>query len=229
MADADEIQADVDLGPHEATRRFERALAKYTGAPYAVAVSSCTAAIELCLMYFKDDVLFNLNPRVISIPKRTYVGVAQAIVRQGFRLKFTDQQWSGDYQLRPLHIRDCAKRLTSNMFAGYGYGGYQCVSFHTAKILGDSQGGAVLHENPKFDYWARKARFDGRTEGVPLCEDSEIELGLHCYMSSDVANRLHARLTCHSFPQRNPDQCPEGFLEREYSDLSKLHCFKPYV
>lgn len=206
------------MSSHDATKQFEKALCEYTGARYAVAVSSCTAAIELCLMYWKG------TSTHISIPKRTYVGVAQAIVRQGFRLKFTDQNWSGDYQLHPLFIRDSAKRFTSNMFTG----GYQCVSFHTAKILGDSQGGAILHENPKFDYWARKARFDGRTEGVPLCEDQEIELGLHCYLSSDVANRLHAKLTCHSFPKRNPDQCPEGFLEREYSDLSKLRCFGPY-
>lgn len=199
-------------------------MCEYTGAPYAVAVSSCTAAIDLIL--FRLSQLHRGFDRAIKLPKRTYVGVAQAIARNAWEICFTDEQWSGVYRLPPTTIWDCAKRFTSGM---YVTGQFQCVSFHTAKILGDTQGGAILHSSPLFDSWARKARFDGRTEGVPLKDDKEITLGLHCYMSVDVASRLHARLKSHSFPKHNPDQCPEGFLEREYGDLSELECFKPYT
>ena len=208
--------------PYEAIRRFEEALCEYTGAPYAVAVSSCTAAIELCLFHLK---VLGSKDEVVTIPKKTYVGVAQAIVRNGWRLKFAGE-WSGVYNLYPTSIWDCAKRFTSGMYVS---GQFQCVSFHCAKILGDTQGGAILHDHEAWDGWLRKARFDGRTEGVPLCEDKDIILGMHCYMSSDVANRLHAKLISHSFPKHNHDQCPEGFLEREYGDLSQLECFKPYT
>ena len=204
--------------PYEAIRRFEKALCEYTGAPYAVAVSSCTDALEMCLRFFQ--------PHIAQIPRHTYVGVAQAAVRSGYRLRFIDAQWSGMYELC-YGIFDAAKRFTSGMYVPDTF---QCLSFHVAKILGDSQGGAILHDYGElFDKWARQARFDGRTEGVPLCEDKDIILGMHCYMSSDVANRLHAKLISHSFPKHNPDQCPEGFLEREYGDLSQLECFKPYT
>lgn len=204
--------------PHEATRRFEKALCEYTGSPYAVAVSSCTDALMLSVAWHLEHGVL-LPP--ISIPNRTYVGVAWAIRNAGGTPEFRDERWSGLYQLKPLKVYDAAKRFKAGMYTG----GFQCVSFHVAKILGDSQGGAILHDSPLADPWFRKARFDGRTEGVPLREDKEISRGFHCYMSSDVANRLHAKLTAHSFPRNNPDQCPEGFLEREYSDLSKLHCF----
>jgi len=203
--------------PHDATKAFEAALCYYTGAPFAVAVSSCTAAIELCLYSMA-------NKGYIEIPKRTYVGVAQSAVRCAIPIRFVDLAWSGGYQLKPYPIWDYAKRFTSHMYQG----GYQCVSFHCAKILGDSQGGAILHDNDYAHAHLRKLRFDGRTAGVPLCEDEDIVLGHHCYMSPDVATRLHARLVSHSFPQHNPDQCPPGFLEKEYSDLSELACFKPY-
>jgi len=162
---------------------------------------------------------------MLTIPRRTYVGVAQAIAKQGVKLRFADREWSGVYNLWPSNIWDCAKRFTSGM---YVHGQYQCVSFHAAKILADMQGGAILHDNRDFDKWARKARFDGRTEGVPSPEDKDIILGMHCMMSADVATRLHTRLVSHSFPKHNPDQCYPGFLEKEYSDLSELACFKPY-
>ena len=206
--------------PYEAIRRFEEALCEYTGAPYAVAVSSCSAAIELALLRWR------IRNTVIEIPSRTYVGVAQSIVRQGFKIRFNNIPWEGCYRLFPTDVVDSAKRFTSNMYIP---GTYQCVSFHSAKTLGDTQGGAILHESEEFDRWARKARFDGRSETVPLRDDKDIILGLHCYMSVDVASRLHARLKSHSFPKHNHDQCPEGFLEREYGDLSQLECFKPYT
>ena len=37
----------------EVVRKFENAIAKFYGAPYAVAVDSCTHSIELCLRYSK--------------------------------------------------------------------------------------------------------------------------------------------------------------------------------
>lgn len=202
------------MNAYEATRRFEQALCEYTGSPYAVAVSSCTAALELCLAY--------VQPEYVRLPKRTYVGVAQVAYRLT-NVFFIDKPWKGAYCLEPTRIWDSAKRFTEKM---YIRGQFQCLSFHAAKILGDTQGGAILHDDPKADAWFRRARFDGRSETIPLNEDTGIILGYHCYMSPDVAARLHLRLTSHSFPKTNPDQWYEGFLEKEYGDLSTLACFK---
>ena len=38
---------------------FEKTIADYFNAPYAIATDCCTHAIELCLRYIKRYVLFN--------------------------------------------------------------------------------------------------------------------------------------------------------------------------
>ena len=44
---------------------FEEEVAEYTGAPYAVAVDSCTNALFLCCKFFDVD--------EVTIPKETYL------------------------------------------------------------------------------------------------------------------------------------------------------------
>ena len=39
------------MNPHQVTKDFEEAVAQYTGAPYCVAVNSCTNALFLSLMW----------------------------------------------------------------------------------------------------------------------------------------------------------------------------------
>jgi dTDP-4-amino-4,6-dideoxygalactose transaminase len=97
-------------------------------------------------------------------------------------------------------------------------GKMQCVSFHHSKILGDTQGGAILHDDPEADKWLRRARFDGRTEGVAP-KDDDIMLGYHCYMSPDVAARLLWKLS--KLPLHNAD-----LPNDDYPDLSQIQAFK---
>ncbi len=93
-----------------------------------------------------------------------------------------------------------------------------CVSFHASKTLGFNQGGAILHDSPEADAWLRRARFDGRTEGVSPKDDTFEQLGWHCYMSPDVAAGLLLRL--HSLPRHNAP-----LPNDDYPDLSKLPIF----
>ena len=202
--------------PYEVTRRFEKALCEYTGAPYAVAVNSGTAAILLAVKWFwspLDDVVAG---GYIHIPKRTYVSVPCAIVEAGYWPKFLDEDWSGEYQLRPLPVWDSARRFTSGM---YRAGQFQCVSFAAAKILGAEQGGAILHDNRDADAWFRRMRFDGRTEGVDPLEDTFDLVGHHCIMIPSVAATLLVRL--HHLPKHNAD-----LPHYEYPDLSQHPAFK---
>lgn len=207
--------------PFGIVRQFEADLCAYTGAKYAVAVNSCTMALQLAVAwqfnadFFNSFIAADGGPNV-EIPKRTYVSVPQAIIHAGGRPVFRDEQWLGMYQLKPLPVWDSARWITGGMFEA---GQMQCLSFHISKTLGDTQGGAILHDNDEADAWLRKARFDGRTEGVAPKDDTFDMIGWHCYMSPDVAGRLIwrlARLPKHNMPLPNDD----------YPDLSTMEVFK---
>lgn len=209
------------MNSHDVTKAFEADLCKYTGAPYAVAVNSCTMALLLCCGLYRQ---LHWHTPKISIPKRTYVGVAMSILHSRCELAFHDEDWSGEYALKNapagmVMITDSARRFTGGMFATGPLSVFQCVSFHVSKILGHSQGGAILHNDPEADAWLRRARFDGRTEGVHPKSDTFDMLGYHCYMSPDVAAALRWKLAC--LPRINPD-----LPNSDYSDLSTAPIFQ---
>jgi dTDP-4-amino-4,6-dideoxygalactose transaminase len=204
------------MSPHDVTRQFEKALAEYTGAKYAVTVTSCTMAIQLALAWWCST---GKNWGHVEMPRLSYVGVPAAILNASSRpleIMFRDEDWQGEYGLFPSPVWDSARRFTSGM---YRPGAMQCVSFHASKILGDSQGGAILHDNDAADAWLRRARFDGRTEGADPKTDQVQWPSWHCYMSPDVAARLLWRLSV--LPTHNADLPRSG-----YPDLSQLDAFK---
>jgi dTDP-4-amino-4,6-dideoxygalactose transaminase len=94
-----------------------------------------------------------------------------------------------------------------------------CVSFHWSKTLGIQQGGAILHDDPEADAWLRRARFDGRTEGVSPKLDSFTQIGWHCYMSPEVAAEGLMRLSL--LPKHN-----EPLPNDDYPDLSEMEIFR---
>ena len=201
--------------PYEITRRFEAALCEYTGAQYAVAVNSCTAALLLAVQWCdRHDIARPMTG--VNIPRRTYVSVPCAIKLAGCFPAWRDEDWRGQYQLRPFPIMDSARRFTSGM---YRAGLFQCVSFSASKILAAEQGGAILHDSPEADAWFRRMRFDGRTEGVAAVDDTFDLIGHHCLMLPSVAATLLLRL--YHLPKHNAD------LPRiEYPDLSLHPAFR---
>lgn len=208
------------MSPYKIIADFEAALCAYTGAPFACAVNSGTAALLLAVQcHFKDhehEPYCEFDDEFVEIPQRTYVSVPCAIIQAGARVAWRDEEWRGAYQLKPLPVWDCARRFTSGM---YVLGQFQCVSFAAAKILGAEQGGAILHDNAYADAWFRRMRFDGRTEGVDPLEDTFDLIGHHCIMIPSIAATLLVRL--HHLPKHNEDQ---GWYE--YPDLSLHPAFK---
>lgn len=198
------------MNPHQITRDFERALCEYTGAKYAVATNSCTNAILIACAWLEHV----QGPIELEIPRYTYVSVPQSIITAGHSVAFRDEDWIGEYQLKPSPIWDSARRFTSGM---YRPGSMQCVSFHISKILGIDQGGAVLHDNDEADIWLRKARFDGRTEGIEPRHDT-FTRGFHCYASPTIAAQGLWRLSF--LPKHNEDLPNDA-----YPDLSKSPLF----
>lgn len=198
--------------PFSVVKDFEDAVAEYTGSPYCVAVSSCTAAIFTCMMWET----YNGRGHIITIPKRTYIGVAQSIRNSGQILRFRDEYWSGSYDLDPLKISDSARRFTSDMFVPH----YKiCTSHHWQKTLSLGHGGCILHDNKEFDIWSRKFRCDGRTEGVRAEDEIDPVQGYHLYLLPELAASGLIRL--HSLPKHNPD-----LPNSNYADLSLMPLFR---
>ena len=196
------------MNAFQVVRDFEKAICEYTGAPYCVTVNSCTMALLLACKF--------LEVKEVNIPKLTYVSVPMSIMHAGGKVKFRDDDWSGSYQLRPYPIWDSARRFRALMYIPKQF---QCVSFHWSKVLGIQQGGAILHDNPEADAWFRKARFDGRTEGVAPKDDTFETLGYHCYMSPEIAAEGLVRLSF--LPRYNAD-----LPNSDYPDLSKVALFR---
>ena len=169
--------------PYKVVEMFEEAIAQYCGSKYAVAVESCTAAIFLSLMYIKHTHESWYGP-IIEIPKNTYPGVPCSIIHAGFKVRFSKNEWAGEYELSPLNIWDAALRFRKGMY----HDGLQCISFHIKKLLPIGRGGAILTDDFEAVKWLRKARFDGRNP-VPLLENNFDMLGWNLYMNPPDAAR----------------------------------------
>lgn len=196
--------------PFAVVRQFEAALCEYTGAKYAVTTTSCTMALLLACAW-------HISLSDFEIPRFTYVGVPQSILNAGGVVKFRNEAWLGWYQLKPYPIWDSARWLHADM---YVRGLFQCVSFHTSKHLGlAGHGGAILHDNDAADEWLRRARFDGRAQGVAPKDDLGIIRGWHCYMTPATAAEGLMRL---ALLPRNNEPLPNS----EYPDLSQLEIFR---
>lgn len=200
------------FSPHAITKAFEEALSTYTGAPCVVTTTSCTQALLMALAWchIVEGVC------VLEMPRHSYVGVPASIMNAGHYVRFRDEDWQGEYRIKPLNVWDSARRFTSGM---YRPGMMQCVSFHWAKTLGLSQGGAVLLDDPEAAAWLRRARFDGRTEGVDPKEDDVQYPSWHAYLSPEVA--AHGLMKLSLLPKHNAD-----IPRSDYPDLSTMKAFQ---
>lgn len=201
------------MNPHQVTKDFEREVAAYCGSPYAVAVNSCTNALFLCLQWFKHK---GQLPEWVECPSRTYISVPMQIVHAGAKVAFRDYEWSGAYPLSPLPVWDSARRFTSGM---YVRGSMMCTSHHWTKILGVQQAGMILLSDPEADAWLRRARFDGRTQGVAPADDNFDMLGWHMYLSPEISAEGLMRLSV--LPKHNAD-----LPNSDYPDLSTAPIFQ---
>lgn len=197
----------------EIIKDFEIQLSKYTNAPYVTVLDSCTNAILLALKLQKK---LNTKEEYVFLPKKTYVGVAQSVLNAGFKLKFKNINWSGQYKIEPFDIYDSARRFTSNMYIDNSI---MCVSFHWTKPLGVTRIGALLSNNKEYDLWFKKMIFDGRTPGLPVGLDNITEIGHHMITTPGFAAEGLIRLGY--LPKNNPDLPMD-----DYPDLSQMEIFK---
>lgn len=156
----------------DAIATFERELAKYTGAPYAIMTDCCTHAIELCLRY--DQI------KMCSFTPYTYVSIPMLMHKLNIEyhyLSHDTQTWRGEYIFVGTRIWDSARRLEQDM---YRPGSMQCLSFGHSKILEIGRGGAILLDDVDAYNKLLQQRSDGRDLSInPWQNQTVFNVGYH--------------------------------------------------
>jgi len=190
---------------------FEKRLAEYAGSKYAVAVHSCTDALTLSFALRK----MQWGQPYVTLPSRTYVGVAYAALNAGNKCRFEDYAWTGGYMIPEVHVFDGARRFWRGMYTG----GLHCLSFHWYKHLPIGRGGAILTDSEDEAIVLKRMRYDGRSAGVAPAEDTFDVPGYHCYMCPDDA--CQGLRLMEVVKDYNEDIPWDG-----YTDLSKYRIFQ---
>lgn len=154
---------------------FEKAIADYFGAPYAVSTDCCTHAIELCLRY--------KNVQDMYVPKHTYLSVPMTAKKLNINLHWTNEQWSEYYHVGN-NIYDAATMWKKD---SYIPGSMMCLSFQFRKHLKLGRGGMILLDNAQDRDALIKLGYDGRHRDAPWAEQSLESIGYHYYMTPETA------------------------------------------
>lgn len=208
---------------HDATRAFEEAVAKYTGAPYCVALENESHAIFLSLVYDKA------KGTTILIPAHTYMSVPCEIIHAGGKVQFVregdmvnifkqkDGKLTGAYPLLGTSVWDSALRFSADMYIPKTF---MCCSFTGPyKRLKLGKGGCILTDNEHAYKWFKKARFSGRNE-KSYHEDHFTMLGWNMYMNPIISNL--GLLNMQGFYDINGDKIHFPDITLPYPDLSQF-------
>ena len=205
-------------GIYKVTEDFEAALAKYTGAPYVVAVDNQSNALFLTLYYQ------NIKGQTVSIPSRTYPSVPCEIIHAGGKVEFESVEGKtikGAYQLKPTRTWDSALRFTANMYVPNTF---MCISFTGPyKHFKLSKGGAILTDDYQAYLWFKRARYSGRRE-CSYHDDNFDMLGWNFYMMPELAAR--GLLLMNQFYNIDGTAKQNQDLELPYPHLSKFEIYK---
>lgn len=152
--------------------RFEKELAEFTGAPYAVMTDCCTHALELC---FRSEGIYHC-----SFTPYTYLSIPMLMHKLKIDFHYSNefkQEWVGEYHFHDTGIWDSARRLEKNM---YRPNSMQCLSFGHGKPLHIGRGGAILLDDKhKYEKLIRM-RYDGRDLSVSPWESQKtFHVGYH--------------------------------------------------
>lgn len=158
---------------------FEKKIALWANAPYAVATDCATHAMELALRY-------KPLPESIEVPRHTYLSVPQTVRKLGARVQWTDDKWQGVYRLAPTHVIDGSLRFAPQMYIP---GSFMCLSFQIKKRLPIGRGGMILTDSPEAYTWFKKSVYDGRTPYTAWKSDTITHMGYHYYMTPEDAAR----------------------------------------
>jgi dTDP-4-amino-4,6-dideoxygalactose transaminase len=192
-------------------KRFELALAEFTGAPYAIMTDCCTHAIEMCLRYDKIS--------EVTFTPFTYLSIPMTMHKLGIKYSYYPdslahrQHWVGEYKFEGTRVWDSARRLEENM---YRPGMMQCLSFGYTKPLHIGRGGAILLDDKEAYEEIIRMRYDGRDLNTRPWESQQVfKVGYHYKPTPEEAIQGLALLEGIKFDKPAPQYV-------EYPDLRKI-------
>ena len=186
---------------------FENEIAKFFGAPHAIATDSCTHAIELALRY--------TDTKTITIPKHTYVSVPFLAQKLNIELCWKDENWVDYYYLAP-GIIDAAVLWKPKSYIPHTF---MAVSFQFQKHLSLGRGGVLLVDNSHAADKLKKMSYDGRLPNVPWRDQDIHTIGYHYYMTPETAE-----LGLHKLPAAIKAE-PKKWNINDWPDLTKMTVF----
>lgn len=209
-------------GVYKITEEFEKALADYTGAKYAVTLDNMSNGLFLAL-YYEHYVNKSIKDNYISIPNRTYPSVPCEIIHAGLKVKWNKVKGdtiTGAYQLEGSNVWDSALSFTADMYIPKSH---MCISFTGPyKHFKLSKGGAILTDSYKAYLWFKRARYSGRRE-CSYHDDNLDMLGWNFYMMPELAAR--GLLLMNQFYNMDGSKKQNKDLTLPYPDLSKFKIY----
>lgn len=192
----------------EVVTEFENKVAEFFGAPYAIAVDSCTHGVELALRYTQVD--------HITVPKHTYLSIPFLANKLWIDLFWKDENWV-DYYYLTDQVIDAAVLWKPN---SYIPGTFMGISFQYQKHLSLGRGGVILTDNKEAAIQLKKMSYDGRLPNIPWRDQNIDTIGYHYYMTPETA-------------QKGLDKLPEAiqtiprqWVITDWPDLTQMEIFK---
>lgn len=192
----------------ETVNKFEKEISEFYGAPYAIAVDSCTHGVELSLRYNKDNKIY--------CPKHTYISIPFLSNKLNIDLKWVDNDWS-DYYYLTDNVIDAAVLWEKNSYIPHTF---MSVSFQFQKHLSLGRGGVILCDNPIAAEQLKKMSYDGRLPNIPWREQNISTVGYHYYMTPETAQKGLDKL-----PEAIATQ-PRKWTINDWPDLTQMEVFK---
>lgn len=192
----------------EIVQEFEKQIASFFGAPYAVAIDSCTHGIELALRY--------TGTTKISVPKRTYLSVPFLANKLNIQLEWRDENWV-DYYYVTDNIIDAAVLWKKDSYIPNTMMG---ISFQYQKHLSLGRGGILLLDSEEAAVEIKKMSYDGRLPMIPWREQNVSTYGYHYYMTPETA-----KLGIEKLPSAI-ESIPRQWIVTDWPDLTQMDIFK---
>ena len=192
----------------EVVEEFEKKVAEFFGAPFAVAVDCCTHGIELCLRYEKV--------KSIDCPKHTYLSVPMLANKLNIGLSWREEDWQ-DYYYLMENIVDAAVLWEENSYIRETF---MCISFQYQKHLNLGRGGVILTDNKEAAIQLKKMSYDGRLPNLPWREQNVETVGFHYYMTPELAE-----LGLKKLPEAI-GTVPKKWVVADWPDLTQMEVFK---
>ena len=187
---------------------FEKEIAKFFGAPFAIAVDSCTHGIELALRY--------TGVKKINVPKHTYISIPFLANKLNIDLEWRDEEWSDCYYLTN-NVVDAAVLWKENSYIPNTMMG---ISFQYQKHLSLGRGGVLLLDNETDAIEIKKMSYDGRLPVIPWREQNISTFGYHYYMTPETAKNGLEKL-----PEAIKTK-PRQWVVSDWPDLTQMEVFK---